>query len=103
MADDLTVAILREIRDELKGTNSRLDQTNSRLDQTNSRLDQTNSRLDQTNSRLEVVEKTLADFAAQHLLLTRYVKNVVDRQEKAIEDINERLVWLEERAGKTDH
>jgi hypothetical protein len=36
---NLTVEILREIRDEAKKTNTRLDQTNARLDQTNVRLD----------------------------------------------------------------
>ncbi len=49
---DLTVHILREIRDEIRNTNSRLDQTNSRLDQANSRLDQTISRLEEVRSEL---------------------------------------------------
>ncbi|HEY4221213.1 MAG TPA: hypothetical protein VGO62_07715 [Myxococcota bacterium] len=40
---DITTAILIDIRDELRGGFARLD---ARLDQTNSRLDQTNSRLD---------------------------------------------------------
>ncbi|MEZ4389730.1 MAG: hypothetical protein R3A48_01440 [Polyangiales bacterium] len=57
--NSITVAILREIRDELRTTrtelNQRLDQTNERLDQTNERLDQTNERLDQTNGRLDSV------------------------------------------------
>jgi len=36
---DLTVQILREIRDETKKTNTRLDQTNTRLDGLNERVD----------------------------------------------------------------
>ena len=36
---NLTVQILREIRDEAKKTNARLDDTNARLDDTNARLD----------------------------------------------------------------
>jgi hypothetical protein len=34
---DLTIEILRGIRDEVRQTNARLDQTNARLDQTNAR------------------------------------------------------------------
>ena len=63
----LTVEILKDIRDEMRGVNVRLErvetqqvQTNTRLLQiearqaeTNARLDQTNARLEQTNSRLD--------------------------------------------------
>jgi hypothetical protein len=49
---DLTLEILRDIRDEAKKTNSRIDETNSRLDETNMRLGDTNSRIDETNMRL---------------------------------------------------
>jgi hypothetical protein len=52
---DLTIEILKGIRDEVRGINSRLDVTNSRLDETNERLDVTNSRLDETNERLEAL------------------------------------------------
>ena len=51
--DNLTVRVLIEIRDELRGTNQRLDQTNARLDQANERLDQTNERLDQVRTDLK--------------------------------------------------
>lgn len=54
---DLSVEILREIRDEVRATNGRLDQTNGRLDQTNERLDQANERLDQANERLGRLER----------------------------------------------
>ena len=88
MADtDLTVAILREIRDEIRSTRTDL----------NARLDETNTRLAETNTRLEVVETTLSDFSGQHLMLTRYVKNVIDRHDDAIEDLRERVTKLEGR------
>jgi chromosome segregation ATPase len=99
---DLTVAILRDIRDRLDGTNSRLDtltdaarMTNERLDQTNERLDQTNERLDQMNQRLTVVEHTVSDAAGQIVLLARYVKN---KHETAIDDLRERVTRLEAKA-----
>ena len=101
--DDLTVSILREIRDEIRTTRtdlgSRIDATNQRLDAglgaINERLGETNARLDETNGRLAVVETTLKDFAGQHLLLTRYVKNTVDRHDDAIDDLRDRVEKLE--------
>lgn len=50
---NLTLEILREIRDEARATNERLDQTNERLEQSTMRLDQ---RLDETNQRLASFE-----------------------------------------------
>ena len=56
----LTIAILREIRDEIRHTNERLDLTNERLDQTNGRLDQTNGRLERLERRQTETEVRLA-------------------------------------------
>jgi len=64
---DLTVTILREIRDETRQTNTRLDslqqgmhesigQTNARLDGLQHEMGQANARLDQTNSRLDSLQ-----------------------------------------------
>ena len=39
--DDVTVAILREIRDEIRTTNERLEQTRDEVRTTNERLEQT--------------------------------------------------------------
>lgn len=52
--ENLTLVILREIRDEIRGTNTRLDHTNARLDHANARLDDTNARLDDTKTELGV-------------------------------------------------
>jgi division protein CdvB (Snf7/Vps24/ESCRT-III family) len=63
---DLTVEILKSIRDGVNDTNSRLDQTNLRLDQTNLRLDQTNLRLDSLRDELSerIVESELRTATA---------------------------------------
>ena len=95
MADaDLTVAILREIRDEIRTTRvelkAEIGQTNKRLDDLTDRVDGVNSRVDGVNQRLDVVEITLKDLAGQQQILTRYLKNVVDRHD-------ERLTRLETR------
>jgi archaellum component FlaC len=54
---DITVEILRSIRDEVAGlrleTREGLGQVNRRLDETNSRLDETNSRLGHLESRFD--------------------------------------------------
>lgn len=73
---DVVPAILREIRDEIRGTNTRLDQTNTRLDETNARLDETNARL----------TKGFADLGKRidHLLtgpLGSTVRDLSDRME----------------------
>jgi hypothetical protein len=85
---DLTVTILREIRDEIRTTRTELS---AQIGQTNERLDSTNERLDVTNERLAVVEDTLKDMAGQQLLLTRYVTNVADRHDVAIDDLRDRV------------
>lgn len=102
---ELTLAVLREIRDEIRATNTRLDTTNSRLDTTNERIEavrvELKAEISITNERLALVEETLKDLAGQQVILTRYVSNIVDRQEQAIADIRERLVRLETRAERS--
>jgi chromosome segregation ATPase len=54
--ENLTLVVLKEIREEGKKTNERLGETNSRLDQlrqqTNDRLNEPNTRLDQLRDEL---------------------------------------------------
>ncbi|HEX9405799.1 MAG TPA: hypothetical protein VF975_00675 [Thermoanaerobaculia bacterium] len=52
MNGDEILGVLREIRDEAKQTNVRLDQTNARLDQTNARLTSLEGRVDFLERRL---------------------------------------------------
>ncbi len=69
---DLTIEILRQIRDEMGGLrrdnvelreslNARIDGLRESL---NARIDQTNERLDQTNQRLGRVEQGLLDLGS---------------------------------------
>src|SRR5262245_42964591 len=86
-SDDLTVSILREIRDEIRTTRvelkAEISATNSTLDATRGELSR---RIDGTNERLDAVDATLKDLAGQQVLLTRYVKSASGRSEDAIED-----------------
>jgi chromosome segregation ATPase len=110
MTTDITVQILREIRDgihELRNDfNARLDQTNARLDQTNARLDQTNARLDQSNARLERVEHGLEDLgkfmrqiALDQAKHERFHTHHVEILEVDVNDLKGRVARLEERLG----
>lgn len=63
---DLTVAILREIRDGIGETNARLDTVKVELKAEMAGL---RDEVRQTNARLAVVEQTLKDLAAQLLML----------------------------------
>lgn len=96
---ELTVQLLRDIRDQLVGTNRRIDDTNKRLDDTNKSLDDgfraVNDRIDLTNDRLAIVETTVRDCAQQLVMLGRDVKNANERHERAIDDLDARVTRLE--------
>ena len=69
MADEpmnLTVRVLKEIRDEVRRTNEQLGATNQRLDATNERLDATNERLEAMHAGLSqrIVESELRTATA---------------------------------------
>ena len=124
--DDLTIEILRNIRDEIRGvhaeqvkTNERLDATNERLDVTierldvsverldligqrlgasNERLDVTIARLDVTNERLDTVELTLLDLAEKQGLVVRYTRALAERDPR----LGRRMDELETRVEKLE-
>ena len=105
MADDLTIAILREIRDAIQANGAairangeRIDQTNRRLDLTNERLDLTNERLDLTNERISGLEFAMNELSQQHAFLVRMTRagNARDRR------IEGELITLRERVGKLE-
>ncbi len=91
---DVTVEILKQIRDEARKTNERLDQTNERLDQTNERLGKLEHRQSETEVRLasELVALSKAVDGVRDLLATRLdLKEKVDEHER-------RIVALEQHA-----
>jgi hypothetical protein len=113
-AKDVTVEILREIRDEIVKTRTDLRAeiaqtrteltagvaaTNERIDLTNVRLDVVVQVLGSTNQRLVSVEDTVREIAGTQLMLSRYVANRANRHDVAIEDLRERVEKLEEKAG----
>ena len=93
---DLTHAILREIRDAVRATNTRLDTTNVELHTIKDELHTMKDELRVTNQRLGVIEHTVEDAAGQIVMLGRYVKN---KHETAIDDLRERVTRLEAKAS----
>jgi methyl-accepting chemotaxis protein len=105
---DVTIEILREIRDAVRETNGRIDQTNGRIDETNARLDETNARLEEQTDRLDrrITESEIRTATAinglkgaiddvKQLLADRLdLRDRVDRVERDIEVMKARLAGV---------
>ena len=94
MVEDLTVEILKQIRDGI---------TSLRTD-FNERLDQTNERLEQNNQRLERVEQGLLDLggfmrniALEQARHERFHHQHVEVIEKDVTELKDRVSRLERR------
>jgi hypothetical protein len=94
--------VLREIRDEAKATNARLDQTNSRLETVESRLQFVEKRL--TNGFSELSEKVdrmareqAGGFVTVEGLLTKVHAAIV--QNVTLLDHERRLTAIEKQRG----
>jgi chromosome segregation ATPase len=117
---DLTVKILREIRDEIRKTNARLDGTNGRLDSTNDRVEAMGKRLDnritETTARLDdrITQLDLR-LGSELVAVNASLREVVgllrerrdewhrlDRHEERLADLDGRVRSLEsvERPGR---
>jgi chromosome segregation ATPase len=95
---DLTVQILRQIRDEIVSTR---DSLGARIDQTNARLDQTNARLDHANERLDGLHLGMKELAEQQRFVVRGVHSLAKRDhrfETELDDLRTRVETLERRA-----
>ena len=84
MASDITVEILQDIRDELRGM--RVEQVGMRAEQV------------QTNQRLDVVETTLLDLAEQQRFVVRYMRAISERDAQ----LEPRVISLEARVEKLE-
>ncbi len=59
-SDDITILVLREIRDEMRGMRQEQQQTNTRLGSVESRLESVDNRLESVDRRLVVLETSVA-------------------------------------------
>jgi hypothetical protein len=85
---DITVEILKDIRDATRSTNTRLDSLETALTQ----------RLDGVTQRLDLVETTLLDLAEQHRFVVRYTKAIAERETQ----LEPRVSALESRVDKLE-
>jgi chromosome segregation ATPase len=84
MASDLTVEILRDIREEMRGTREEI--RGMRAEQV------------QTNHRLDIVETTLLDLADQQRFVVRYLRAISERDTQ----LEPRVTSLEARVDKLE-
>ena len=105
---DLTVQILREIRDDVRGVKEEARKTNERLERVEARLERveeeartTNVQLEHLTGRVNAIEVVVKDMAGQFTLLTRFVKNTQKRMNREMADMQRRLTAVEERVGLT--
>ncbi len=97
---DLTLAILRDIRDEIRTTRVELKTEISAVrtelkTEISAVRTELKSELVEVRAELVVVGETIKDLAGQMLILTCYVKNVADRHDTSIEDLRTRVERLE--------
>jgi hypothetical protein len=82
MADsEITIEILKDIRDATRGTNVRLDSMEAALTQ-----------------RLDLVETAILDLAEQNRFIVRYTKALSERHS----DVEPRVSALEDRVDKLE-
>lgn len=103
---DLTVEILREIRDEARQTNRRLAAVESRLGSMDQRLESMDDRLESMDQRLGRTEQGLSDLgqfmrqiALDQARHERFHTHHVDVLERDVEDLKGRLRKIEEKVG----
>lgn len=86
---DLTLAVLREIRDEGKRTNERLERTNERLEQTNERLEQLTRRVVDSELRTATALTALAGSVNELSAMLKQDRDLRHRVERCEHDIAE--------------
>ncbi|HYN76585.1 MAG TPA: hypothetical protein VES73_02180 [Lamprocystis sp. (in: g-proteobacteria)] len=96
MITDLTIEILREIRD---GIQEMRQDFNQRLDQTNERLDQTNARLERVEHGLQDLGTFMRRIALDQTKQERFHSHHVERLEDDVPALKVRVQRLEEGAG----
>jgi hypothetical protein len=95
MAEDLTVEILKQIRDGITNLNTKAEATNERLDRMDLRLDRVERGLRDLG---EFMKQIALDQAKHEPFHTHHV----DILEKDVVDLQERVRRLEERAYPSD-
>lgn len=97
-AENLTVEILKQIRDEIATTRTELG---GRIDDGLAAVrSELGARIDTTNERLGVVETTLQELATQQRFVVRHLVTLTDRDhrlEADVADLRSRVEVLEKQ------
>lgn len=100
---DLTIHVLRQIRDEIVTTRTelgaRIDAVRTEL---GARIDDLGGRIDETNERVGRVEHTLLDLAEQQRFVVRHVRTLAERDRRLEDDITEIRARLDVVEKKID-
>jgi chromosome segregation ATPase len=99
---DLTVQILTQIRDEIRGLRGAQNQTNEEVRGLRDEVRDLRAAQGETNERLGVVETTLRDLAEQMLVLGRAIKVAIEHRkavDQQLHDHERRLGKIEKRIG----
>jgi hypothetical protein len=96
MTTDLTIEILREIRD---GIGALRVGFNQRLDQTNQRLDRSNERLGRVERGLNDLGKFMRQIPVDQAKHERFHSHQVERLEDDVANLKDRVRRLEDHAG----
>jgi hypothetical protein len=96
---DITVEILKDIRDEIRGMRTGLGEEirGVRVEVHELRAD-TNKRLDATNQHLDLVETAILDLVEQHRFVVRYTRAMSERGT----ELEPRVSALETRVDKLE-
>ena len=79
MTGDLTIEILKQIRDELVTVGNRIDAVRTKL----------GARIDETNLRVSAMETTLLDLAEQQRFVVRHLQALTARDRMLENDVDE--------------
>lgn len=101
---NMTLTVLREIRDSMTGlrqdTVALKDSLNQRIHETNQRLDQTNQRLERVEHGLLDLGKFMRDLAVSMAQYEKSHAHHIELIERDVQDLQARMRKVEERTSE---
>jgi len=92
---DITIEILKDIRDDIRGVRSGVHEVGAQLHDLRTEVHDLRS---DTNKRFALVEAAILDLAEQHRFVVRYTKAIADRDGQ----LEPRVSALESRVDKLE-
>ena len=92
---DITIEILKDIRDDIRGVKSGVHEVRAEVHGLRTEVHELRS---DTNKRFALVEAAILDLAEQHRFVVRYTKVIADRDGQ----LEPRVIALESRVDKLE-